>query len=295
MATSWALISGASTGIGRATALALAAQGWRVLAGVRSQAAAEAWAGTAGVTPIKLDVTDQASITAAAAQANQLSGPDGLRLVMNNAGIVVPGPVEFVTATEWRRQFDVNLFGMIELTRATLPLLRRAAVVHGAFVPRLLFVSSIGGRVSQPLLAPYTTTKFATNALGDALRLELRRQGIGVTVVEPGAVATEIWGKGENSAAQFGSAHPARALYGPEIDGIVQASKKISSKAISSERAAAEIVAAILARKPKARLLVGPDAKVMAVLRRWLPTSWFDAILSREFGIAGLPVTPQQV
>ena len=196
MATSWGLISGASTGIGRATALKLAAQGWQILAGVRSQAAMDAWSGTAGVTPIQLDVTDQASITAAAAMASQLSGRDGLRLVMNNAGIVVPGPVEFVTAADWRRQFDVNLFGMIELTRATLPLLRRAAAVQGAFVPRLLFISSIGGRVSQPVLAPYTSSKFATNALGDALRLELRRQGIGVTVVEPGAVATEIWGKG---------------------------------------------------------------------------------------------------
>jgi NAD(P)-dependent dehydrogenase (short-subunit alcohol dehydrogenase family) len=294
MATSWALISGASTGIGRATALKLAAQGWQVLAGVRSQAAMDAWSGTAGVTPIQLDVTDEASITAAAAKASQLSGRDGLRLVMNNAGIVVPGPVEFVTAADWRRQFDVNLFGMIELTRATLPLLRRAAVVQGAFVPRLLFISSIGGRVSQPVLAPYTSSKFATNALGDALRLELRRQGIGVTVVEPGAVATEIWGKGNESGAQFDAAHPARKLYGPEINGIMQASQKISSKAISAEKAATAIVEAILARKPKARLLVGPDAKVMAVLRRWLPLSWMDAILSREFGIAGLPVNPQE-
>jgi NAD(P)-dependent dehydrogenase (short-subunit alcohol dehydrogenase family) len=224
-----------------------------------------------------------------------MAGPDGLRLVMNNAGIVVPGPIEFVTAAEWRRQFDVNFFGMIELTRATLPLLRRAAAAQGAFVPRLLFVSSIGGRVAQPMLGPYTASKFATNALGDALRLELRRQGIGVTVVEPGAVATEIWAKGEEYGAQFDSNHPGRKLYGPEIDGIMQASKRISSKAISSEKAAAEIVAAILARKPKARLLVGPDAKVMAVLRNWLPLSWFDAILRREFGIAGLPVNPQQV
>jgi len=295
MATSWALISGASTGIGRATALKLAAQGWQVLAGVRSAAAADAWARSRGVTPVQLEVTNQASITAAAAKAAEMAGADGLRLVMNNAGIVVPGPIEFVTAAEWRRQFDVNFFGMIELTRATLPLLRRAAAVQGAFVPRLLFVSSIGGRVAQPMLGPYTASKFATNALGDALRLELRRQGIGVTVVEPGAVATEIWAKGEEYGAQFDSNHPGRKLYGPEIDGIMQASKRISSKAITAEKAAAEIVAAILARKPKARLLVGPDAKVMAALRKWLPLSWFDAILRREFGIAGLPVNPQQV
>ena len=290
MTTSWALISGASTGIGRATALALAAKGFQVLAGVRSQAAAEAFAGTAGVTPILLDVTDQASITAAATRAEEVAGADGLRVVINNAGIVVPGPVEFVTAADWRRQFDVNFFGMIELTRATLPLLRRAAAAQGAFVPRLLFISSIGGRVSQPILAPYTTSKFATTALGDALRIELRRQGVGVTVVEPGAVTTEIWGKAEDSSTQFHAAHPARVLYGPEIEGIVKASKKISAKAITSEQAAAAIVDSILAAKPQARLLVGPDAKVLAALRRWLPLSWFDAILRREFGIAGLPV-----
>ena len=183
MATSWALISGASTGIGRATALQLAGHGFHVLAGVRSQAAGEALASAASgpgrVLPILLDVTDQASIAAATARAEEEAGAAGLRVVMNNAGIVVPGPVEFVTAAEWRQQFDVNFFGMIELTRATLPLLRRGAATHGAFVPRLLFISSIGGRVSQPVLAPYTTSKFATTALGDALRLELRRQGIG--------------------------------------------------------------------------------------------------------------------
>jgi NAD(P)-dependent dehydrogenase (short-subunit alcohol dehydrogenase family) len=293
MATSWALISGASTGIGRATALKLAAQGWQVLAGVRSQAASEALAATPGVIPIQLEVTDQASITAAAAKADELTGPNGLRLVMNNAGVVVAGPVEFVTAEEWRRQFDVNFFSMVELTRATLPLLRRAAVAQGAFVPRLLFISSIAGRVHEPILGPYSTSKFATTSLGDSLRLELRRQGIGVTVVEPGAVATEIWAKGDTYAAQFDSNHPSRKLYGPEIDGIIAASKKISSKAISSEKAADDIVASILARQPQARLLIGPDAKVTAFLRRWLPLSWFDAVLRREFGIAGLPVKPQ--
>jgi NAD(P)-dependent dehydrogenase (short-subunit alcohol dehydrogenase family) len=290
MATSWALISGASTGIGRAIALQLAARGFHVLAGVRSQAAGEALAATAGVTPILLDVTDQASIEAAVAQAAEMAGADGLRVVINNAGIVVPGPVEYVTAADWRHQFDVNLFGMIELTRATLPLLRRGVATHGAFVPRLLFVSSIGGRVSQPMLAPYTTSKFATTALGDALRIELHRQGIGVTVVEPGAVATEIWGKGEVSSTQFDSAHPARLLYGPELDGIAKAASRMSGKAITSEKAANEIVASILAAKPQARLLVGPDAKVLAIMRRWLPLSWLDALLRREFGVAGLPV-----
>jgi len=299
MATSWALISGASTGIGRANAIQLAARGFHVLAGVRSESAAEslrlAASGTpqggGRVVPILLDVTDKSSVAAAADKAAEWAGESGLRVVMNNAGIVVPGPVEYVSEADWHRQFDVNFFGMIELTRATLPLLRKGVAAHGAFVPRLLFISSIGGRVSQPVLAPYTTSKFATTALGDALRLELCRQGIGVTVVEPGAVATDIWAKGDDAGAQFHSGHPARALYGPEIEGLMAASRRISGKAISADQAAQPIVRSILARKPQARLLVGNDAKVMALLRTWLPLSWFDALLKREFGIAGLPVT----
>ncbi len=298
--TSWALISGASTGIGRATALRLAGQGFQVLAGVRSQSAADSLSGEGAkltaksqgrLIPVILDVTDISSIAAAAGRARELAGSSGLRVVINNAGIVVPGPVEYVTAAEWRQQFDVNFFGMIELTRAALPLLRQGVANHGVFVPRLLFISSIGGRVSQPILAPYTTSKFATSALGDSLRLELRRQGIGVTVIEPGAISTEIWGKGDVSAEQFHPQHPARQLYGPEIDGLIKAAKRTSARAISADAAAKAIVRSILAKRPPARVLVGRDAKIAAKLRNLLPLSWFDSILLREFNISGLPVT----
>jgi NAD(P)-dependent dehydrogenase (short-subunit alcohol dehydrogenase family) len=226
--TSWALISGASTGIGRATALQLAREGFQVLAGVRSPSAADSLNGegaklakTKGrLIPLMLDVTDASSIATAVGRARELAGSSGLRVLINNAGIVVPGPVEFVTSEEWRHQFDVNFFGTIELTRAALPLLRQGVLNHGLFVPRLLLISSIGGRVSQPVLAPYTTSKFATSALGDSLRLELRRQGIGVTVIEPGAISTEIWGKGDISAEQFDPQHPARRLVGSRTGAI---------------------------------------------------------------------------
>ncbi len=184
-----------------------------------------------------------------------------------------------------------EFFGMIELTRAALPLLRQGVINHGVFVPRLLFVSSIGGRVSQPILAPYTTSKFATSALGDSLRLELRRQGIGVTVIEPDAISTEIWGKGDVSSEQFHPSHPARRLYGPEIDGLAKAAKRASARAIPADMAAKVIVRSILAKRPSARVLVGRDAKIAARLRNLLPLSWFDAILRKEFNISGLPVT----
>jgi len=303
MLESWVVISGTSTGIGRATALRLASEGFNVIAGVRRESDANALLAEAGaegsgkgrLVPVILDVTNQSSIDATVGLARELAGASGLRAVINNAGIVVPGPVEHVSAEDWRRQFDVNLFGMIELTRATLPLLRQGVVAHGLYVPRLLFVSSIGGRVSQPILAPYTTTKFATNALGDSLRLELRRQGIGVTVIEPGAIATDLWAKGDASAQEFGPNHPARKLYEPEINGLVEASKQTRGRAIPASKAADDIFRALTASRAPARVLVGTDAKITALLRSWLPLSWFDAILLRTFQINGLPVKAPDV
>ena len=179
----------------------------------------------------------------------------------------------------------MNLFGAIELTRAALPLLRSGVAAHGRGIPRLLLVSSIGGRVAQPLLAPYTSSKFALTALGDSLRLELRRQGIGVTVIEPSAVATEIWNKGEIAGSEFTQDHPARKLYGQEIDGLMQISRKAASRATPGERAAGEIVRAITAKHAPARVLVGTDAKIMARMKHLLPASIFEGILAKQFGI----------
>jgi NAD(P)-dependent dehydrogenase (short-subunit alcohol dehydrogenase family) len=294
MKTSWVLISGCSTGIGRAAAVRMAAEGFNIIAGVRSDKDVQALAAASPdgrIVPVLLDVTDQSQITEAVARARELSGSSGLRAVINNAGIVVAGPLEHVSAAEWRRQFDVNFFGMIELTRATLPLLRQGVAVYGAHVPRLVFVSSMGGRVSQPGLTPYTTSKFATTALGDGLRLELRRQGIGVTVIEPGAGATAIWAKGDSAAQAFSPDHPARRLYDAEINGLASAAWRTASKAISADHAAAVISRSLQARRAPAHVLVGRDAKMIALLKSWLPVSWFDAILAREFGIAGQPVS----
>ncbi len=291
MAVSWALISGASTGIGRATALGLLSKGFNVIAGVRSTGAADRLVGAAAgistghLETTALDVTDQGSIDAAVVRAGELAGSDGLRAVINNAGVVIPGPVEFVSSAEWRHQFDVNLFGAIELTRATLPLLRLGVTAHGRGVPRLLLISSIGGRIAQPFMAPYTSSKFALTALGDSLRLELRRQGIGVTVIEPGAIATDIWAKGDASAQEFTPDHPARKLYGPEIDGLAALARKTASEAMPVEPAAQQVVQSILVRRAPARVLIGKDAKIMARLKALLPTGVFDNLLAKEFGI----------
>lgn len=297
MPESWILVSGSSSGIGRATVLRLLSDGFNVVAGVRRPVDAESLQEAAGVpgphrgaleTAI-LDVSNVESIEACIRRVRDLTGSAGLRALINNAGIVMPGPVEYLSAADWRRQFDVNFFGAIELTRAGLPLLRQGVLSHGPQRPRLLFISSIGGRVAQPGLAPYTTSKAALTCLGDSMRLELRRQGIGVTVVEPGAIKTDIWAKGDDAGSQFVPDHPARAVYNPEIEGLIQAARRAASRAIPASTAAAQIAAALTAYRAPARVLVGADAKALAFLRQWLPISWFDHVILREFQLTQYP------
>jgi NAD(P)-dependent dehydrogenase (short-subunit alcohol dehydrogenase family) len=253
----WALVTGTSTGIGRALVLRLLQNGVGVFAGVRrDRDAADLKAAAAGsfrgpssaqLIPIQLDVANEAQMQVAIRQISETVGSDGLWALVNNAGIVVPGPVEHLSLDDWRRQFEVNLFGVAELTRLSLPLLRRAVITFGTFVPRILIVSSIGGRVAQPIMSPYTSSKFAVTALGDSLRLELHRQGIGVTVLEPGAVATAIWAKGDQAAESFGPDHPARPIYGPEIDGLASLARKTAAGASPPDKVADIVLHALTA------------------------------------------------
>lgn len=295
LAPRFVLLTGTSTGIGRALTLRLASSGFRVLAGVRKGADGEslkaegAKLGVRGqIDPVILDVTSEGSMASAVERVRELAGASGLYALINNAGVVVPGPVEFLELSEWRRQFEVNFFGLISLTQRALPLVREGVRTHGLHVPRVMMISSIGGRVAQPIIAPYTCSKWATTALGESLRMELRRQGVGVTVIEPGAISSAIWGKGESESSRFGPTHAARGLYGPEIDGMSKAAVKAAGNALSAERAAEQIERALLARRAPAHVLVGKDAKLAAFFKRFLPYSWFEGVLMREFGFAGL-------
>jgi NAD(P)-dependent dehydrogenase (short-subunit alcohol dehydrogenase family) len=299
---SWVLITGTSTGIGRATVFELLAKGYSVIAGVRRQSDADSLLAAAGkssartgrLVPVLLDVTNADSLQAAFQFTQNEVGHDGLRALISNAGVVVPGPVEHLSPADWRRQFDVNFFGPIELIKAMLPLLRRGVDTYGRGVPRILLVSSIGARVAQPILSPYTSSKAAMSSLGESLRIELYRQGIGVTIVEPGAIATAIWGKGEVSSSEFGPDHPARAIYGSEIDGLTRLATRTAAGAVSAENAAHAMVRALSARKAPAKVLVGRDAHILAILKGWLPARWLEAILRREFGVTQAPVVTQQ-
>jgi NAD(P)-dependent dehydrogenase (short-subunit alcohol dehydrogenase family) len=267
------VVTGASSGIGEACARVLAARGLRVLAGVRKDEDAERAGGLhERIEPVKLDVTDESSITAAVQQLG-VAPLDGL---VNNAGISVSGPLEFVPLDEWRRQLEVNVIGQVAVTQAFLPALRRAK-------GRIVNISSVGGRVAVPLLSPYNASKFAIEGLSDSLRRELRPLGVQVALVEPGAIATEIWRKGTATAADLLADAPPEAVevYGPTIAAIRAQAGEATDRAIPPEEVAKAVEHALTAPKPKTRYVVGSDAKQRILASALLPDRTFDALMAR--------------
>lgn len=285
------LITGASTGIGRACALDLARKGFRVFATVRKEADATALRTDArglspGIEVILMDVADSASVAAGVERLAGLLGTTGLAGIVHNAGIGVVGPVECVPLEGWRRQFEVNLFGVVGLTQRCLPMLRAyAAGAAGPAPARLVLVGSIAGRVSQPILGPYGASKFALEALADVLRTELRPQRIATSILEPGAIRSEIWRKGEDSIGPVEEHPEARRLYGGMIDAVRAAAARAASGAASTDLVSRAVARCLTAPRPPARVLIGRDARAAALCRRWLPGSWTDAILRRALGI----------
>jgi NAD(P)-dependent dehydrogenase (short-subunit alcohol dehydrogenase family) len=254
------VISGASTGIGASSADRLARDGFLVFAGVRTDTdAAAVEALHPNVRALRLDVTDDASIEAAVTTVAE----EGvlLRGLVNNAGIAVGGPVEFLPLALWRRVYDVNLFGAIGLTQAFLPLLRAAR-------GRLVFVGSIGGRMAAPFIAPYSSSKFALRALADALRVELRPTGIRVVLIEPGGVKTPIWRKGRDSKQELLDAMAPAAVhhYGPQMDAMFAATESEERSGMPVERVSDAIAEALTSPKPRSNYLVGLQARGGSIL-----------------------------
>ena len=272
------LVTGASTGIGRATAVRLDAAGWTVFAGVRKQEDAEALraVGSERLTPLILDVTDPEQIAAAAerVKAEVAGGLDGL---VNNAGIAVPGPLETLSIEDFRRQIEVNMTAHVAVTQAMLPSIRTAG-------GRIVFISSIGGRVALPLTGAYHAAKFGIEAVGDIFRQELRPWGIKVAIVEPGSIDTPIWERGELTADEL--ATPEReALYGEVVERYRKVIKDTAERGIPPEKVAKAIEHALTARRPRARYLVGLEAKVGARIKLLLPTPVFDRIVARQLNL----------
>ncbi len=278
-----AVITGASTGIGRATALRLDAAGFRVFAGVRRQADGEALRGAASprLVPLLLDVTDAAGVEAAAKTVETAVGAVGIQGLVNNAGVAVGAILEFVDLDELRRQLEVNVVGAAAVTRAFLPLMRRGG-------GRVVNVSSNGGYLAAPFLGPYAASKFALEALSDSLRRELRTWNIPVAVIEPGSIETPIWEKGRGQAARLRSALPeeARRLYGSALDRFEAYVAKTAKRAIPADMVARAVEHALCAPRPKTRYRVGTDAHIGRLLTRFLPDRAVDALLAR---LTGLP------
>ncbi len=276
----YVLITGASTGIGRACALYLDRRGFHVLATVRrpEDGAALSEAATGPLRSLLLDVTDAASIGGALGEVTALVGEDGLYGLVNNAGIAVAGPLEVLPLEALRRQLEVNVVGQVAVTQAFLPLLRRAR-------GRVVNMGSIGGRSVLPFVGAYCASKFALEALTDALRMELRPWGIEVSIVEPGSVATPIWQRGEAAAeAMLSDLGPdAGILYGAAMEALRKAVRDTGDRGAPPEAVARVVHHALTARRPATRYLVGSMARIRAILQH-LPDRMRDRLLLRRLG-----------
>ena len=280
MATRGAVVvTGSSTGIGRACAVALDREGFHVLAGVRKDADGESLkAAAAGVEPVIVDVTDAATIEPLRAKVDAEHG-GRLAGLVNNAGISVAGPLEGVPIEEWRRQFEVNVIGQVAVTKALLPALRAAK-------GRVAFMSSVGGRSAIGLLGPYGASKHAIEAVGDSLRQEMQPFGVNVALVEPGSVATPIWQKGLDDADDMRAAlgDEVNHLYGARLDGFQALAEKTAAAAVPPEDVAKAVLHALTADRPKTRYVVGRDAKAQLAMKAVLPDRAFDRLIARLAG-----------
>ena len=275
------LVTGASRGIGRAIVEHLASSGWDVIAGVRSEQDAAAITAVAPqrVSAVILDVTDADDIAKLSA-----SLPDRLDALVNNAGIVVAGPVEAVTADEWRKQLEINVIGQFAVTRAVLPLLRRAR-------GRIVFISSVNGRISMPMLGPYCASKFALEAGADALRLELRAWGIPVVLVEPAQTDTDMWRTADDMVLQTEAAMSPehRMLYARHIVGMKKFVPTARKMAVPTDKVVGVVDEALTARRPRARYVVGLLPKLQTAIVTNLPAPLRDRMLALAARVPGKP------
>ena len=265
-----ALITGTSTGIGEACATRLAAKGWTVYAGVRRAEDGDRVKAqiTGDVRPVILDVSNRDDMQRVIGVIEQDTGSTGLQGLVNNAGVGVGGPFEYVTEDEWRWVFDVNLFGVVALTKAAMPLLRagKGRVVH---------IGSIGGRIAAAGLGPYSASKHAIEALAESQRHEFARlvPPMHVSVIEPGEVKTAIWEKANASADELeGKLDEAgRKDYQWLVDQTRGFIDEGDAKGVPASKVADAVEHALTADRPKARYLVGPDAKLAGHLITRLP------------------------
>jgi NAD(P)-dependent dehydrogenase (short-subunit alcohol dehydrogenase family) len=264
------LVTGAGRGIGRTIADELARRGWDVIAGVRSAAdAAAVGAVHERITGVILDVTDEAHLAALDALL-----PARLDAVVNNAGIVVAGPMEAVSTDGWRKQLDVNVIGQLAVTRAVLPRLRES---HG----RVVFISSVNGRLSTPLTGAYAASKFALEAAADALRMELAPWRIPVVLVEPAQTDTDMWRTADAMVADVEAqlTPQLRGLYARHVAGMRKSVPISQRLAVAPQTVAKVVHTALTSRRPRSRYVVGLSPKAQVALLTNIPAALRDRIL----------------
>lgn len=278
----YVLITGASSGIGQACALELVRRGFHVFAGVRSDEAAQAVraAGSPRLVPVRIDVTDEGTIAAAAAEIDAATAAAGLWGLVNNAGMVIPGPLEVLPLALVRQQLEVNVLGQVAVTQAMLRLLRRAR-------GRIVNMGSISGFVAAPFLGPYAASKHALEAITDALRVELAPWGIGVSIVEPQSIQTPIWGKARTAVDAMWEQMPPHTeeLYGKVLRAARRSVDRFENQGLPVSRVVSAVVHALTARRPRARYPVGWQTHAVYAVWHLLPTAVRDGILRREMGI----------
>jgi NAD(P)-dependent dehydrogenase (short-subunit alcohol dehydrogenase family) len=271
-----ALVTGASRGIGKGIVEHLAARGWDVIAGVRSQQDADAVTklDPQRVSSVILDVTSADDIAAL-----DQSLPEQLDAVVNNAGIAVGGAMETLSPDEWRKQLEINVIGALAVTQAVLPRLRKSR-------GRVVFISSVNGRLSMPLIGAYAASKFALEAAADALRMELNPWKIRVIVVEPAQTDTDMWRTADTMVEDLeaGLTPEHRGLYAKHIAGfkkMIPVSQKI---AVPTEKVSAVVEEALTAKRPRARYIVGLVPKAQVALMSVMPTKMRDIALRKVSG-----------
>lgn len=275
----FALVTGASTGIGKACALELDRRGFTVFAGVRRDSDGDTLAaGASGrLQPLLLDVTRPEAVKGMAETLGAVCDGAGLHALVNNAGIAVGGPLEFLDMDDLRAQLDVNVTGLVAVTQALIPLLRRAAK------STIVNMGSVSGITAFPFVGPYAASKHAVEAISDSLRVELRPWGIRVVLFEPGMVKTPIWDKSRADATRKREAlgEQAEHFYGTALDQLMKELDQVDKRAIEPELLAAKVADAIEAQRPKTRYVLGGGAKIQAFLGRHVPDRLRDWLIAK--------------
>lgn len=276
------VVTGASTGIGRATVQVLIQRGFHVFGSVRKGADAEALVAAfgEGVTPLIFDVTDQAAVREAAAQVQAVLGEATLAGLVNNAGVAVAGPLLHLPIEEWRHQLEVNLTGVVIATQAFAPLVGARGTGPSTAPGRIVNIGSVGGRNANPFMAPYCTSKFGLEGLSESLRRELLPFGVDVIVVAPGAVATPIWDK----ADELDVSAYADTVYAPALDRLRAYMLSLGKSGLPAEQIGQVVHTALTAARPKVRYTVSPQPGQL-LIGGLLPKRTLDRVIGKRLGL----------